>query len=209
MSGTFPSSPAPNRIRFGSIQPTRVSVSHSMKRYTRTENAQRWKLSLDFAALERDDLAPIWAFLISQRGQYDTFQYVLPNPLYAPRGAGAVGSPQPSVNGNFGSPVATQTGRQVYTKLWQPSTTILKAGDFIKFGSHAKVYMAREDVVSDGSGLALIPIEPALVQAVSDGDVISTHNIQFTVSLQKDGAGFGVAPASIMDLDTVELIEVL
>ena len=209
MSGTFPATPAPRSIRFGSIQPTRISTSHSLKRYTRTLNAQRWAMTLDFSQLERDDLAPIWAFLVGQRGQYDTFQFVLPNPLYTPRGAGAIGSPSPSVNGNFGSPIATQTGRSIYTKQWQPSTTILKAGDFLKFASHSKVYMAREDVASGSTGLALIPMEPAAVQELSDGDAIITSSVQFTVSLSQDGAGFGVQPGSILDLDTVELVEAL
>lgn len=206
MSGTFPSSPAPRSIQVRSLQPARVSVGHSLKRYTRTLNAQRWLLSLDFTSLERADLAPIWAFLVGQRGQYDTFQYVLPNPIHTPRGT-ATGSPV--VNGNFGSPAEAQTGRTVYTRSWTAGITALKAGDFLKFASHSKVYIAREDVTADGSGLATIPIEPALVQAVSDADALTTSSIPFTVSLTQDGAGFNLGVGSIFELERVELIEAL
>lgn len=209
MSGTFPASPAPRAFKFGSIQPTRVSTSHSLKRYTRTTNAQRWTLSLDFSQLTRLKFMPIWAFLIGQRGQYDTFQYVLPAPLYSPQGVGATGSPSPTVNGNFGSPVETQSGRTVYTKGWPNSTAILKMGDFIKFGSHSKVYMARSDVTSDSSGFATVDIGPALVQAVSDGDAIITHNIPFTVSLTRDDNSFSLSIGAFFQPQTVELVEAL
>ena len=206
MSGTFPATPAPRSIEVGSMQPSRVSTSHSLKRYTRTLNAQRWMLSLDFSDRNRDDLIPIWAFLVGQRGQYDTFQYVLPNPLYTPRGT-ATGSPV--VNGNFGSPAEAQTGRTVYTRGWTGGITVLKAGDFFKFASHSKVYMAREDATADGSGFSTLAIEPALVQAVYDGDALTVSSVPFTVSLTRDGAGFGVAPGSIFSLQRVELIEAL
>lgn len=208
MSGTFPASPAPKAIRLGSFQPTRVSESHSLRRQTRTTNAQRWILELDFAGMERADMAPIYAFLQKQRGQYDTFQYVLPSPLYTPQGSGANVSPSPHVDGLQVSPTLdVQSGRTIYTKNWAPSTTVLKAMDFLKFASHSKVYMATEDVASDVAGRATIVLDPAVLQNLSNGDAVITHNIPFTVSRGGDEHGFTLGLAQIFELEKVVLVE--
>lgn len=209
MSGTFPATPAPARIRVRSIQPTRVSVAHSLKRYTRTLNAQRWAFSLDFPPMERADWMPIWAFILAQRGQFDTFQWVLPNPLHTPQGLGAAGSPSPAVNGNFGSPAEAQTGRNIYTDGWSASVTVLKAGDFIKYGSHSKVYQMTADAATDSGGAVQLAHDPALVQAVYDGDTIITNSVPVTVSLAQDTNEFAVAPGQIFSGGTLELIEAL
>ncbi|MDZ4254712.1 MAG: hypothetical protein U1A72_19245 [Sulfuritalea sp.] len=206
MSGTFPSSPAPRRVRFRSHQPARVSVAHSLKRQSRTRNAQRWGLSLEFPGMDRVDFAPIFAFVVSQRGPFDTFQYVLPAPLHTPQGVGAVGSPNPYVDNTTTSPTENQTGRSIITLGWPASVTVLKAMDFFKFGSHSKVYMAREDVASDGSGRATIPMEPAALQSLADGEGIQTHSLPFTVALTEEQQEFllEVDPEFGFSLDLVE-----
>lgn len=206
MSGTFPSSPAPRRVTVTSIQPTRVSVAHSLKRQVRTNNAQRWALKLEFPPMERDDFAPIWAFVVAQRGQWDAFQYVLPRPLYTPRGAGAVGSPSPYVDNTTTSPTEEQVGRSIITRGWQPSTTVLKAGDWFKFGSHTKVYIAREDIASSAAGLATLLMEPAAVMALPQGDQIITNSVPFTVSLGRDDNEFSLDIAPVFGV-SLELME--
>lgn len=175
------------RLRMQSLQPTRVSVGHSLKRQARTSNAQRWGITLDYAPMTRAQFAPIWAFVIAQRGQYDTFQLVLPAPLYAPQGIGAVGSPSPSVDNELaGSPTEAQLGRAPWTRGWTPNATVLKAGDFLAFGDHSKVYMAREDIVADGSGYAQLAIEPSLVAALTQGAGVTTDSVPFTMALAQD-----------------------
>lgn len=210
MSGTFPSSPAPRSVRFGSLQPSRESIAQSLKRQVRTTDTQRWTLSLDFPPMLRSDLAPIYSFIIAQRGRFDSFQYVLPNPLYSPQGIGATGSPNPYVDGSQVSPTNdAQTGRSVLTRGWPASTIILEPGDFLKFGSHSKVYIARERVTSDSSTRATIPIEPAvqLSGGLANFDSITTHNIPFTVALTNDTQEFRLGLAQIFELN-VDLIEV-
>lgn len=205
MSGTFPSSPAPRDFGFDSITRTFVSTSQSMKRYTRTANAQRWTLSLDFSHLQRSQLAPVYAFLVKQRGQFDTFQYVLPNPLYTPRGA--LGG-SPVVNNNVGSPSELQTGRTLNIRgLSTGITNWGRAGDFFKVAGHSKVYMLTEDVNSDGSGLAQLTFDPALVVSPADGEALTFTSVPFTVSLNKDSMGFRLALAGIFKLGSVDLIE--
>jgi hypothetical protein len=135
---------------------------------------------------------------------------VLPTLLKTPRGTGSTGSPNPYVDGAQVSPTNdAQSGRTVYTRGWSVSSAILKAGDFIKFGSHTKVYMVREDVSSNGSGQATILIEPAvqLSGGLANFDQITTHNIPFTLAASNDVNEFTLGLADVFEF-SVQLIEV-
>lgn len=207
MSGTFPSSPAPRLVTIRSFSPTFVSVAHSQKRQTRSRGAHQWTIRMRFSEMIRDDFATIFAFLAAQRGQYDSFQWVMPNPIYTPRGVGAVGSPSPYVNNTTGSPTENQMGSTIVTSGWEASTTVLKAGDFLKFGSHSKVYMQTTDVDSNGAGLATLTLNCPVLQTLAQGDQIITANVPFTLALAVDDISFDIAPGQIfgpMDFDFVE-----
>lgn len=209
MSGTFPASLAPAALEIWSFQPTRLSVAHSLKTNARTTNAHRWRMRLGFASAVRADLVPIRNFLEKQRGRFDTFQIVLPNPLHTPRGAGAVGSPSPFVDGSQVSPTNDiQLGRTILTGGWTPNTLILMEDDFFKFASHSKVYCATDDITSAAAGTATLEMNPAAVQALSHGDAIVTGNVPFTVRRTEDETPrIRVAPGGIFTLDDFELVE--
>ena len=66
-----------------------------------------------------------------------------------------------------------------------------KAGDFIKFASHTKVYMVVSDVTSSSGG-ATVTIEPPLLIALTDDSVVTYDNVPFTVYLTSDIQEFGV-----------------
>lgn len=192
MSGVFPASPAPARVSIGSVQPARVSLGHSLKRNSRTLNAQRFSLKLIFAPMTQSQFAPIWAHCIAQRGQYDTFTYALPSRVWPLRGAGG-GSP--AVNNQAGSPEELQTAsRNVASSGWGNGVTVLKAGDLVTFGGHSKVYLIRSDVTSNGSGLATLPIEPALITGPAHGAAITISPVTFTCALEGDVQEFEAAP---------------
>ena len=65
-----------------------------------------------------------------------------------------------------------------------------KAGDFIKFASHDKVYMVVADVTSS-SNAATVTIEPPLITALADNSVVTYDNVPFTVHLTNDVQEFG------------------
>jgi hypothetical protein len=100
------------------MQPSRVSVAHSLRRQARSAGAQRFGLVLDFPPMTRAEAAPIFGFCLAQDGRYGTFQYVLPNPLTLPQGVGAIGSPTPVVDSTQASPTASQTGTSINTRGW-------------------------------------------------------------------------------------------
>ena len=69
-----------------------------------------------------------------------------------------------------------------------------KAGDFLKFASHDKVYMVVSDVTSS-SNAATVTIEPPLTTALADDSVVTYDNVPFTVHLTNDVQDFGTVGA--------------
>jgi len=74
-------------------------------------------------------------------------------------------------------------------------TGTLKAGDFIKFAGHNKVYMVVADVTADGSNEATVTIEPPLLTALGNNEIVTYDNVPFTVHLTNDIQEFGVSGA--------------
>lgn len=198
MSGTFPTSPAPASMTIKSVQPTRVSTTHNLKRQVRGGTVQRWGFQLDWKTMKRSELAPILAFALAQKGQYESFTFV---PAVFGT-AQAVGGGTPLINGT------TATGRSIPTDGWTPSITVLKAGDFVKFASHNKVYMLTADATSNGSGQATLAIEPGLYASVADNSAVTVSNVPFTVAFAKDDQEAGITPGIIANYNC-ELVEVL
>lgn len=197
MSGSFPLTPSPSAIKIQSLAPTRVSVSHSLRRSTRTTGAQRWVVTADWEGLTRVQFAPIQAFVIAQRGQWDSFSMVLPGHK-APQG---VASGTPLVSG------ASQSGRTLVTKGWSASVNgILKAGDFIGITGQTKVYMVTSDANSDASGNATLNIEPALMAVPTDGAALTVRNVPFTLALASDSIEMGVQPPVLYNF-SLSLVE--
>ena len=187
MSGTFPLTPAPSAIKIQSYQPTRVSISHNLRRSVRTNGAQRWVITADWVGLTRAQFAPIQAFVVAQRGQWDTFTAVLPAHKL-PQG---VASGSPLVNG------ASQQGRTLATRGWTASMAgVLKAGDFIGIAGQTKVYMVTADASSDGYGNATLVIEPALMAVPADGSSLVIRNVPFTLALSSDTQESAVTPGA-------------
>jgi|TARA_R100000030_G_scaffold62773_3_gene47548 hypothetical protein len=173
MSGTYPTSPTFRAIGFSSEQKTITSTTDSGKMFSVQVDGQRWKFSASYPPMTRSTFAPVYAFIIKQRGQKETFTIVPP----------VISNAQGNVSGTVlvnGSHTAGDT-----TIAVDAMTGTLKAGDLIKF-SHSKVYMVVSDVTADGSNEATITIEPPLREALSDNSSVTYDNIPFTVRLQND-----------------------
>jgi hypothetical protein len=199
MSGTFPTSPVPADIKVSSFSPTLVSQTQSLKRQVRRRGGQRWAFEVTFPPMTRSEFAPVYAFCIAQRGQYETFTFV-PPVVSIPQGT-ATGTPL--VNG------AQSAGdNTIVTDGWSNSITALKAGDFLKFSGHNKVYMVTADATSDGSGNATLTIEPPLLASVADDEALTVSNVPFTVALTTDTQEYAAGPPNIYEF-SLQLIEVI
>ena len=198
MSGTFPTSPAFNSLNVQSVQNTFVSRALSGRRQARQLGGQFWKMTATFPPMTRAQFAPIYAFVVKQRGRYESFTIV---PAVISTGQGSPAG-TPLVDG------ASQTGRSLVTDGWNASISIFKAGDYLKIAGNDKVYMVTADVSSDGSGDATISIEPALVASPADDAAITHSSVSFTVALTSGIQEFSTGTSGLFsyELDFEEVL---
>jgi len=160
MSGTFPSSPAPRDVSISSEQNTIVTTTASGRRQARQIDGQKFRLRIRFPVMTRAEFAPINAFIMKQRSQMESFQYVPPTI----EDSLGVASGVISVNGSV-SAGATSCS---IDGMANSTNGIFKAGDYFRFTGQNKVYMVVADVNSNGSGAGTLTFEPPLRANVAD-----------------------------------------
>ncbi len=176
MSGALPDTSF-DAINIRSQQKTLVSTTDSGKTFRRQVDGQRWTFTVSYPLMPRSTFAPIQAFIIKQRSQKENFTITFPSYLNAQgnenttinvNGVHAVGDTTIDIDGFH----ADGAGR-------------LKAGDFIKFSGHSKVYMIMADVTSS-SNAATVTIEPPLRTALANDETVTYDSVPFTVYLNSD-----------------------
>jgi hypothetical protein len=195
MSGTYPTTPVFNSINFSSEQKTITSTTDSGKMFSVQVDGQRFKFSASYPPMTRDEFAPVIAFIMKQRSQKETFQIALPD-LKNAKGdvSGVVETNGTASAGDTSVTVDGMTGT-------------LKAGDFIKFNGHSKVYMVVADATAS-SGSATLTIEPPLRENLSDNEVVTYDGVEFTVRLTNDVQEFNTGIYSLYRFE-VDFIEAL
>ena len=177
MAGAFPISTAQlTSLGIKSIQNTIISKSISGKKLARQIDGQRWAFTIQIITAKRSDVyGELMAFIVKQRSGKENFTIVPPEVEDA-RGTAS------------GTPNGTASAGATSITLAGTGTGTLKAGDFIKFASHDKVYMvvADQNDISTGS----LTIEPPLTTAITNSD-IQYDNVPFTVHLTNDVQEFG------------------
>jgi hypothetical protein len=158
MSITYPLS-LPTVTGFKSLiitQDANVALTESPWSYNQQiqqNQGQRWMFDAVLPVMTRAS-AMVWqAFFLSLNGRQGTFTMGDP----ANTATQGIGTGTPLVNG------ASQIGQTINTDGWTPSQTgILKAGDWVQFGSGltARLYKQLVDVNSDGSGNAALTLWP-------------------------------------------------
>ena len=200
MSGTFPSSPAPRDVAISSNQNTIVTTTASGRRQARQIDGQRFRLRVRFPVMTRTEFAPINAFIMKQRSQMESFQYVPPTI----DDALGVASGVISVNGAISAGVTSVA----IDGMANSTSGVFKAGDYFRFTGQAKVYMVMADVSSNGSGQGTLTFEPPLRANVADNAVLIYSNVDFTVGLTGDIQEFNISTENYFQYE-VDLIEVL
>jgi hypothetical protein len=181
MAGAFPISSAKiESLGIKSIQNTIISKTVSGKKLARQIDGQRWGFTARIITAKRSDVyGELMAFIVKQRSGKENFT-IIPPEVEDARGTAS------------GTPNGTASAGATSITLGGTGTGTLKAGDFIKFANHDKIYM----VVADQSDISTgsLTIEPPLTTAVSSSD-IQYDNIPFTVHLTNDIQEFGVVGA--------------
>tara|TARA_R100001463_G_scaffold118747_2_gene174581 strand:- start:138 stop:740 length:603 start_codon:yes stop_codon:yes gene_type:complete len=198
MSGQFPTSPVAQDASIGSQQNTIVSVTTSGRVQTRQIDGQKFTITLDYAPMNRANFAPIKAFIMKQRAKLNTFTVIPP----------IVSNAQGSVTGTISVDGAISAGATTCTidGLANSTNGLLKAGDYFRFSSAIKVYMAVEDLNSNGSGEGTLTFEPPLRTAVVDNTSLVYDNVDFTVRLSNDIQEYSIVTNDLYKYQ-IDLIE--
>tara|TARA_R100000700_G_C3167357_1_gene142325 strand:- start:449 stop:1069 length:621 start_codon:yes stop_codon:yes gene_type:complete len=184
MSGAFPISNSKfSTMGIRSIQNTIISKSDSGKKLARQIDGQRFAFTARIITAKRDDVyGELMAFIVKQRSGKENFT-IIPPEIEDARGneTGTV-----LVNGVH----AVGDTTIAMDAFAADGAGRFKAGDFIKFASHDKVYMVVSDVTSS-SNAATVTIEPPLISALADNSEVTYDNVPFTVFLTNDIQEFG------------------
>ena len=188
MSGAFPISTSKfQTLGIRSTQNTIISKSISGKKLARQVDNQRFSFTAQIITAKRSDVyGELMAFIMKQRSSKENFT-IIPPEIEDARG--------------------TETGTVLVNGVHTVGDTTIamdgfagdgagrfKAGDFLKFASHTKVYMVVEDATSS-SNASTVTIEPPLISALADNSVVTYDNVSFTVHLTNDIQEFGVVGA--------------
>ena len=176
MSGALPNVEF-EAINIRSEQKTLVSKTHSGKTFRRQIDGQRWLFTVQYPNIKRSDFAAVQAFIVKQRGSKEDFTITFPSYL------NAQGNETGSVLVNGVHAVGDTT--IAMDAFAADGAGRFKAGDFIKFNAHSKVYMVVEDVTSS-SNAATVTIEPPLTTALSNNEAVIYDSVPFTVFLTND-----------------------
>jgi len=198
MSGQFPTSPAPKDASIGSVQNTIVSVTTSGRVQTGQIDGQKFSITLDYPPMSRSNFAPIKAFIMKQRARLNTFTVIPP----VVSNAQGVATGTISVNGAISSGATTCTIDGMATS----TNDILKAGDYFRFTGQDKVYMAVEDLDSDGTGSGTLTFEPPLRSDVANDVALIYDNVDFTVRLSNDIQEYSIVTNDLYKYQ-IDLIE--
>ena len=184
MSGAFPISNSKfETMGIKSIQNTIISKSQSGKKLARQIDNQRFGFTARIITAKRSDVyGELMAFIIKQRSGKENFTIIPPeiedargnvSGTVLVNGVHAVGDTTIDIDGMTGTLKAR-----------------FKAGDYISFASHTKVYMVVADVTSS-SNASTVTIEPPLITALADNSTVTYDNVPFTVHLTNDVQEFG------------------
>jgi hypothetical protein len=188
----FPTTPTPSSIKITGVSPTLTSVTHSLKRQARSRGGQRWLIEANYPAMTRSTFAPLWAFANAQQGQYNTFTFI--PPIYGDTSGTATGTLLVNNASGYSAGDSSITCDGL--------TGTLKAGDFIKFTGHDKVYT----LTADGS--TTIAIEPALLSAVADNETVTYNDVPFTMAFADDSQEMSVSTDQMIGF-SIKLVEVV
>jgi hypothetical protein len=179
MAGAFPISSANfDTLGIKSIQKTLISESASGKKLVRQIDGQKFGFTANIIIAKRSDVyGELMAFIMKQRSSKENFT-IIPPEIEDARGTAS------------GVPHGTASAGATSITLGGTGTGTLKAGDFIKFSNHTKVYMVVADQSDISSGT--LTIEPPLRTAVSSTNIIY-DNVPFTVYLINDLQEFGAS----------------
>jgi len=200
-STDYPQSVAPISYDLSSMAQTQVSITQSLNRTVSDKGGQRWAITFNYAPLSRELFAPIWTFLIKQRGRFGRFSIALPQQE-------ARGSLSTQSNLQLRAKSTLTKGNQLVIKNFVANASnVIRQGDYFRIGSGSKVYIACEDYSADSNGDVTVTTYPNITNPVAVDDIIYFEPV-FTVSLESDNLDANVPNTNNSNF-TVSFVEVV
>lgn len=190
----WPAVLVPSKATWG-LQSNTESFTSPLNRSAQTVErpGARWKVSLEFPPLKDPDLGRLEAFLAALNGMAGRF-------TIWPHGRPGNSVFTPLVNG------AINDYKALPTKSWPASTLVLRAGDYLAVNGELK--MVTDDVTSNASGLATIPVSPPFRRAPADNAAITLNKPRATMMLSADENSISTLPGRISDSVVIAMTEV-
>ena len=160
--------------------------------------AQRWDLVITLApasAIGGNAAGAALGVHRSVNGFTSNFDMEMPQYLNVPEPPNAI-----TVVGSH------TTGTTITVESSTP--TPVAAGRFISFGTHNKVYQVRSAVTVDDTGTETLEIFPALVNDLSDGDVVN-RSPNINVFYAQDGVEGITYTEGVLTRATINVVEAL
>jgi len=174
---TWPSTLIPNQMTLRYLAVNKVFRSPLNGNMQTASRPGSW-LAFDIvlSTLTNAQRSELQGFLAKLDGQLNYFTM----PYYGHVNLGALGG-TPVVNG------AGQTGASIATSGWPNNTLVLKRGDVVGIGTELKIIT--DDVNSDGTGHATLPIRPSQRNAPTNGSAIVTTDPTGIFVLEQPNVG--------------------
>ena len=178
--------------------PTLVTKSINGVEERATIAGQYWTVGATFRNLSDSERRQLIGFIMKSRGPYSTFDLTLPTTLDDSTG---------NYTGTITVATATAGNLSFTATVSASNTLILKAGDFIKFSNHNKVYMVTDDATSVGTNLT-VSLYPAIRTSATSSHTVTHKNVPMTVRFATDNIPFSLDQKLFSSVD-IDFIEVL
>jgi len=187
----FPTDTKPRMISVNIEQPTLTSTTNALTTQRRTLGAHRISLEYKYGPMTADEMQPFIGFFNAMQGQAKAFKLNVPKELI---------NDTQHITDSTVKDVTTSYGvgsREVVVNNFTNDLDVaIKAGNFIQFDNHDKIYVVAADGGSHATnGTCNIRFEPGLLTAVTSGEslnrfsddiplhaIFANSNIEFDVS---------------------------
>lgn len=186
-------------LELSSNTPTIVTTSLSGLEQRSQVATQYFNFTANFQNLSDAERRQIMGFLMSKRGNQTAFTIDLPAPFRDSTGA---------YTGTI-TVTAGASGALSVTATVASNVLIVRAGDFVKFSGHNKVYMVTADATASALSVS-INLFPALRTSVV-GNTVTHKTVPMFVRCSSDSIGFSAESSggdgyNSLDIDFVEVI---
>tara|TARA_A100001201_G_C4087321_1_gene200948 strand:+ start:694 stop:1317 length:624 start_codon:yes stop_codon:yes gene_type:complete len=201
--GNWPSSPGFSSIDFGPKTATRITETQSGRTVRFSTATSKFGVRIRYPRVSSTVFRNVQASVVRANGSLNSFDIVLPTVSDTKTG---LSSQTVKV-----SSAASVGASSVDITSDATSTTILKAGDVVRFENHTKVYMVTADVSSDSTGVATMSIFPNLITALDDDSAggntsVTVHQVPFRMFVDGDLQTFKYGNDDFVSLE-LDLVE--